>query len=257
MSFPISAGALHGFGINNAGGDADHDIVVSAGFAKTVGEIALSRGTTLTKQIDAVWAAGDAAGGLPAAVTLSADTWYHVFVIRTATGAVDAGFDTSPTAANLVAAAGGGTTAYRRIGSVLTDSSANILAFIRAYCTFWWVTQITEVSVTDQSTAGINRTMRVPPDVRCLGMFTGQNRIVGAASSLVRLYPTDGADSATASGLATSGIAVGTASEFAIFQTQVLTNTARQIRSIASAADTVLILSTQGWLDLDLLGGGR
>lgn len=46
---------------------------------------------------------GDGQPGLAAGLTLGTTIWYHVFVIRLASGAIDVGFDTSIVAANLVA----------------------------------------------------------------------------------------------------------------------------------------------------------
>lgn len=111
-------------GVN--GVDADHDITISTGICRdSANTTTLSLSAALTKQIDSVWAVGDAAGGLFTGVVAN-DTWYHLFLIRKdSDGSIDAGFDTSVVAVNIPA----GYTAFRRIGSVLTDGSANILPF--------------------------------------------------------------------------------------------------------------------------------
>ena len=58
---------------------------------------------------------------------------FHVYLLGNAAGtSADIGFDTSLTATNLLADAAviaAGLTTYRRVGSVLTDGSANIIAF--------------------------------------------------------------------------------------------------------------------------------
>jgi hypothetical protein len=106
--------------------DSDHDIDISTGRAMDSTNAYVMRLTSgLTKQIDASWAAGTNAGGLFTG-TVAIDTTYHIFLIRKdSDGSIDAGFDVSVTAANIP----GGYTAYRRIGSIMTDGSANILAF--------------------------------------------------------------------------------------------------------------------------------
>jgi hypothetical protein len=106
--------------------DADHDIDISTGRAMDSTNAYLMRLTSgLTKQIDASWASGSGNGGLFSG-TVANNTWYGVFLIRKdSDGSLDAGFDISPVAANIP----GGYTAYRRIGWVLTDGSANILGF--------------------------------------------------------------------------------------------------------------------------------
>lgn len=122
----VPRGHISGFVPSNDT-DADHDINVTAGTCRDASDAATIKLTSaITKQIDASWASGDDAGGLSSSLTLSADTWYHIFAINVA-GSADVGFDTDIDAANLIA--DHSATAYRRIGSVLTDGSSNIIAF--------------------------------------------------------------------------------------------------------------------------------
>ena len=109
--------------------DAEHDIDILKGVTQEEGgALTLKLTTTLTKQIDAAWAQGTGAGGMFAG-TVAADTWYHVHLIRNdSTTDIDAGFDTDLAAVNKPA----GWSSYRYLGSVLTDSSANILDFVSA-----------------------------------------------------------------------------------------------------------------------------
>ncbi len=112
---------------SNNSTDSQHDIDISEGECSNndnSGSISLS--STITKQIDANWSEGNNAGGFPSGLTLSANTWYHIFVIAKSDGTVDAGFDTSLTATNLLSDATS-YIKYRRIGSVLTDGSSNII----------------------------------------------------------------------------------------------------------------------------------
>ena len=107
--------------------DADHDISLTAGIARNSTNASdLTFNSAIIKQIDATWANGSAAGGLASGVTLSANTWYHLHAIAVTAGS-DAGFDTSPVAANLIA--NNDASAYRRLGAVYTDGSSNIRAF--------------------------------------------------------------------------------------------------------------------------------
>lgn len=107
------------------GADSDHDIEIKPGggvAANALQWIVLS--ADITKQIDAIWAAGDNQGGRPSTVVLSADTTYHYFVIKKSDGTIDAGYDTSLLAVNLLAES---TYIYfRRVRSLTTDGSANI-----------------------------------------------------------------------------------------------------------------------------------
>lgn len=109
--------------------DGDHDIQVSTGGARDATDAAnITLASVITKQIDAVWAEGDDAGGFPSGVNSgspAASTWYYFFLIAKTDGTVDAGFDSSSTAANLLSDAST-YTYYRHIGSILTDASSNI-----------------------------------------------------------------------------------------------------------------------------------
>jgi len=101
--------------------DTDHDIQIGTGSCgDSTGEYLLALSSVLTKQIDANWAEGDDAGGFPSGLSLTADTWYHVFLIYkiSALGVItiDGGFDTSTTAANLLSDATN-YTRYRRIST--------------------------------------------------------------------------------------------------------------------------------------------
>jgi hypothetical protein len=114
--------------ISNAA-DADHDITFSVGkIEDSLQNVIINLASPLTKQIDAAWAAGDNAGGLFSG-TVSADTTYHCFlIVKDSDGSIDAGFDASLSAANIPS----GYTAFRRIHSVVTDSSANINGFTQS-----------------------------------------------------------------------------------------------------------------------------
>jgi hypothetical protein len=154
-------GHLSGLTLSN-GTDADHDIDISVGEAKDSGNTTnLSLSAIMTKQIDATWASGTNAGGMASGVTLSADTWYHVYLVELDAGGTDAGFDTSTTAANLVATSGIAS-AYRRIGSVLTDGSSNILGFTQFEDEFIFDTQVINVNGTGLGTSRVLQTVTTP-----------------------------------------------------------------------------------------------
>ena len=84
----------------------------------------MSRGA-ITKQIDVTpWVAGTNAGGFPSLLTLTADTWYHLFIIKNpSSGVVDAGFDSNLSATNLLNDATG-FTRFRRVGSVKVTAAS-------------------------------------------------------------------------------------------------------------------------------------
>jgi len=160
--------AARGFGrgyidglITANGTDADHDIDIAAGECRdSTNTYNMILGSTLTKQIDASWASGNNAGGLFSG-SVGNSTWYHVFLIRRDDGTIDAGFDTSVSAANRPA----GYSTYRRIGSVLTNSSANIIAFTQNGDQFLWNSYTTDKSGAFTAGAWTAYTASVPTGV--------------------------------------------------------------------------------------------
>ena len=155
-------GYLSGLTLSNNSSDSDHDIDIAVGEARdTADGVDLSISSVFTKQIDATWASGSGNGGMANGVSLSADTWYHVYLVELDAGGTDAGFDTATNAANLVATSGIAS-AYRRIGSVLTDSSSNILGFTQFEDEFIWDTQIVNVNGTALGTSRVLQTVSTP-----------------------------------------------------------------------------------------------
>lgn len=117
-------GYMSGLAVTLNTSDTEHDLDIAVGEARSADDDTdMVLASALTKQIDASWASGDAAGGLSSSLTLANSTWYYVHAI-VVSGAVDVGFDTSATAANLVA--DHSATDYREIGRFKTDGSANI-----------------------------------------------------------------------------------------------------------------------------------
>jgi len=155
---------ITGLALSN-GTDTDHDIDVATGNAydSTLTDL-LELGSILTKQIDASWATGDDAGGLSSSLTVANSTWYHVFLVTIA-GTVDVIFDTSLTCANGVT--DHSVTSYRRIGSVLTDGSANIYAFVQEGNTFVWV-DVKTITTTVVTSSTYQANTYKPLGVNCI-----------------------------------------------------------------------------------------
>lgn len=129
MGRMFSDSFIRGF-ITDPGTDGDHDIDFGAGAATITdgsGYTVALTDSTITKQLDASWAVGSAAGGLDTG-SIAADTWYHYWLImRSDTGVVDFLFSTSATSPTMP-------TNYdfkRRIGACLTDSSSNITSYFQ------------------------------------------------------------------------------------------------------------------------------
>ena len=143
---------IQGLVLENEAGDPINDINVNIGKARAKDDSTdIVLPSALIKQIDSNWGLGSNAGGFPSGLTLGSDIWYHFFVISKPDGTADAGFDTSLTATNLLGlsdAGASGFTKYRRVGSVLTDGSANIIQFTQYGNDFIWNTKILDYSAT-------------------------------------------------------------------------------------------------------------
>lgn len=244
ISSPVSTvttfGSISGLVTSNDA-DVDHDINITAGQATdSTNDSYLTLSSEITKQIDVTWAAGDDAGGLFSG-TVAADTTYHVFIIENdSDGSIDAGFDISLTAANIPS----GYTKYRRVASVVTDGSANIINFIQRGDDFYYDTPILDVDNGASGTTANTATATVPADINVkiyLNTFVQAN---GAEVYFSSLDNTDLAPSVTASPLASLGSA--TTANFG--NAEVWSNTSSQYR-YRSSANTTVRAATLGYVD--------
>jgi hypothetical protein len=238
----VPRGHLAGMEVSIAA-DADHDRTVAVGeCADSTGVCRLKLSAALTKQIDAGWAAGSNAGGMFSGA-VGNDTWYHFFVIKKdSDGTIDAGFDTSISAANKPA----GYTSYRRLASFRTDGSANIRASVQHGDQFLWADPPLDVDVSDQSTTTIARTLSVPPDFSVLAIINAyQAQGSGACVDIREPDRNDEAPSVSAAPLSTlgSGVAAFTG------QFTIRTNTSGQIYTRSIISSTVLRIATLGYWD--------
>lgn len=252
----VIRGHIHGCTISNNGTDSDHDIDFATG------QVALkdssdnwklfSLSSTLTKQIDANWAEGNNAGGFPSGLTLSADTWYHVFAIGKDDGTVDGGFDTDLSATNLLSDASSYSW-FRRIGSVLTDGSSNIIAFFQDGDEFLWKQIFKDLDESDPGTGQSAVTLTVPLGVRVRANLAVHywDLSCSTASGLIVTTPGVGDlapdfSKATITLVANSGnLSAGNASSY--FRTG--TSSDINLEQNSSTADHRRIVNTMGWID--------
>ena len=188
MSATRKAALDTGIVISN-GTDADHDIDFAVGSEVLYNGSTYKyfTGTALTKQIDANWVAGDAAGGFPSGLSLAATTGYYLYMIGKTDGTVDYGFDTSLTAANLLSDATG-YTYYKAIWWVITDASSNVVAFTQVNGdTCEYAAAITDVQDTS-GTSGTNETATISAPPNCTGIVYGAvNNHTSTSSMQLRL----------------------------------------------------------------------
>ena len=230
--------------------DSDHDIQFNAGRIPSADGLTLLVSTTKTKQIDASWVAGNNTGGLFSG-TVTADTTYHLFVIRKdSSGLIDVGFDTDAGAANIPA----GYTAYRRIASIITDGAANIPAFTQVGDNFILAGAVEDAATLDPGTAAVTPILSVPAGLNLT--WAGSVAIYNITPSgdqyclVTSPEATDEAPAISRQSLAirddTAGFTTGQGSQF-----HVVTDTSGRIRyrfDLSDATTNIRIL-TQGWID--------
>ncbi len=230
--------------------DADHDIDFGIGVVVGSDGKILEVTAALVKQIDATWAVGTAAGGLFSGATLAVDSVYHLFIIRKdSDGSIDAGFDDNITATNIPA----GYTSFKRIGSVLTDGSSNIIAFDAKEISgggikVLWVSPPLDFDGATVTTAALV-TLQVPTGISVEAFLNVHlDRSGGGAPTITYLSSpdvTDEAPSETASPLATI---ISHGNSIAAEPSK-RTNTSGQIRRRSDDTSGTLRLSTLGYVD--------
>ena len=254
---PLPRSYLAGLTLSNDT-DTEHDINITAGECRdSTNGYNIVLESEITKQIDATWAAGNDAGGMNDGDAVGASEWFHVFLLfAPVSGAVDAGFDTDIDATNILAdtaAAAAGFTKYRRIGSVLTDASSNILGFSQAGDEFLWDDPPLDVTAANPGTSAVTRTLSVPIDVIVWAHLNVSVDNEGGIRSVYfsPLAVDDEACSHTAAPLASEGGGFSAVGYTQGKVSSIRTNTSAQIRSRmnGSAAGTTLYIATLGWTD--------
>jgi hypothetical protein len=188
----ISAkGYIYGYKIKNSITDTSHDIEIGLGSCRDESDtLFIKTNTPLVKKIDANWIKGSEVGGFPSSITLSVNSWYHVFVIYNPdTGEVDGGFDDDINATNLLnVASAAGFTKYRRIGSIKTDSNLNIKPFMQRG-DYFHIPQFVELQIT--SNFPVNRTAltlsAVPTGVRVRPIVSVFTDLTPSSNSYVNI----------------------------------------------------------------------
>lgn len=144
--------------------DANNDIDFSTGFCWDLSTNIKITNIALTKRLDATFVAGTNQGGLDTGSKANS-TWYACFAISKADGTADFLFSTSATAPTMP-------TDYinkRRIGSIRTDGSGNIMKFLQFGNDFLWDTEIVEATYTALNPTTINNlTLTTPIGIKTM-----------------------------------------------------------------------------------------
>jgi hypothetical protein len=212
------------------------------------------RSSSYTKRLDATWASGNGNGGRFSG-SLAANTWYHVFLMRNLTGSIEFGFDTSVTGANKPTG-----WQVRRIGSVRTDGSSQIIDFVQVGNVFYWASEREDVRTAIGTTATLY-TLSVPIgiNIEAIVRIASGNPASGNAAGILLSSPliSDQAPSRLGGGPASveCGFSntVGNPIEFEQSATEtLLTNSSAQIRARSTYSGSYSNnprIGTIGWYD--------
>lgn len=226
-----------------------HDIINGIGkCTDSTNTTAINVTTQLIKQIDSVWTEGSNVGGRASSVPLSTDTWYHYFCIWKSDGIYDFGFDTDLSATNLLADATG-YIYFRRLLSIKTDGSSNILKFIETIVgtqkQVAFITPIQSVSMGVPDATAIPITLDVPIDVSVIAdiNLTISVPAGGGAFYLSRLDVDDTSPAITATGICVAGGNTW-------HHEKIITNTSAQARyRMMTSFPAGLTIYTLGWVE--------
>jgi hypothetical protein len=172
---------------------------------------------------------------------------YHNHLIRKdSDGSIDAGFDTSVSAANIPT----GYTAYRRIGSVITDGSANILAFKQIGDRFYHKTAIRDVATTGTlpGSSPTKITLTVPTGLETVAMLYTHMRSSNERRLWIYAHDYEPNYSPT---IAYNTIGTNGGATQASTYLEVIADSAAQIthQSDGNTGVDSYELSTRGWID--------
>lgn len=238
--------------IANNSTDANNDIDFSAGnfqFSDLSNNAVLS---AMTKRLDASWTAGTNQGGLDTGNKANS-TWYHCYAIHNPTSGIsDAIFSTNATNPSLPT----GYTKYKRVGSIKTNVSGNILPFFQRDKYFEWKDVVKDLDITSvvatKTPIPVSAPLGIQTIVVCrAGVFTtsGVDININILSTYNNsLTPTDGDGNSLDADIGSDlGYVNGT-------NLLVATDLSSQIYYIASRSTAVskFVVRTKGYYDYTL-----
>jgi hypothetical protein len=240
-------GHIAGLIMSTAGSSATMSI--AAGEAKDSTNSTVMQLAAATAKTTSSWAVGTGNGGKAETGAVANSTWYHFYLIyRSDTGVTDICFSTSAT--GLVAGSyvsGGGNVAnaytqFRRIGSGLTNGSAQWVKFFQFNDEFWWDVPVDDISTSAQGTTPIDYPLTVPTGVRVKAIGNPAYMSDG-----VYLYTPDFTGDSPTIGTTPAGPNMASSAAGGVIE--VWTNTSAQIRADGQAAARNIYWKTLGWKD--------
>lgn len=232
---------IDGLLLSNNGGNPNTHIDFAAGSVRS-GSTFVTRNSSITKRLNATWAAGSGSGGLDTGAVAPGGTYFAYALRKDADGTLDVVFSTSTTIAGVNTTLLTGYTIVKQIGAVLTDGSSIIRPFIMyPRDEYSFVTPVRDAVNAAISTTSALLALTVPNGVKTKAKLRFQ--LTSGAASNSALF-SDPAQGTLVAGIADSGGNVGAvqvASNYAIGSGEIWTNTSRQIREVAGASGNVWV----------------
>jgi len=243
-------GYIDGFPMANNGVDPNNDIDIGVGAARSDDNsenIVLA--ASITKRLDAAWAAGTNQGGLDTGAKAASSGYFRWAIKNTATSAVDVLYSLSATAPTMPT----GYTKKRPIGWSKTDGSGNIIPTTQNGEEILLTTPVLDVDVTNLSTAAVLYTLPSLPAGIKVEAILGWLVYHASASRRVHVSSPDQADQAPSDTVSplSSGVVhdSGTIAPMVSARARIRTNASGQIRARADAASTTFRVVVHGWID--------
>lgn len=157
---------INNLALSNNVSDSNNDIDIAAGTCMdSTYTYCLTLDSGITKRLDANWSSGTGNGGLDTGAK-AVSTTYHVFIIRKDSDeSCDILFSTSVSSPSMPV----GYTYKRRIGSVITNASGNIIQFKHYWQikTYKWESPIEDYDAYPVGLTTVNLPLTVPSGIRC------------------------------------------------------------------------------------------
>ena len=232
--------------IANNSSDSEHDIDFSAGVINFDDGTGQAVATALTKKLDASWAAGTGQGGLDTG-SVSAHNTYHCFAIynpTTQTSDFLFSLSLSPTLPS-------GYTKKRRVGSILTNASSNIISF-RQDGNRFTIAGVTELAQTSVSTTFANLSISVPAGLNVGALVTFIATFPNSSTTNMEYFTIDSGIATGRQVLSTdrdNGNSAGDSNSDVVISS---TNKQIQYRANAVTSACQLTIICYGWIDYQL-----
>jgi hypothetical protein len=242
---PVVRSYLAGLTIAPNGGFSNFGVAAGQCADSTNVDMLNLTGLGLNKTTSA-WAVGNNNGALDTgAISTTTPTWYSVFLIkRTDTGVVDVLISLSATSPTLPSPY----TLFRRIGSLLTDTASHWLQYYQFGDEFLWAGTFGDINISNLSATSALFTLTVPLGVQVWALFRGSMSSATAGVNVL-ISPPDQITEATSSPLGNVSLTNANTTTSVRAPFSIRTNTAGQVRAVASAGSTSFTIDTYGWVD--------